>query len=244
LPCGGPGFDSRLVHPKHSFCHFFGTCPEPGNAGEILYHEDYVTCKQRMLIFFLAIVLSIGLTFTVSMKVSIKPKFFRCHLEFRKWLEDNHSTATEIYVGYYKVSSNKKCMTYTEAVNQALCFGWIDGVGRSISDDSFCNRFTPRKLKSYWSEINVGRVAKLLESGAMTPAGMTAFNNRDIVSSEFSEDFLETFKANAAAWNFFQGQANWYKRQRIHWVMSAKQLATKQTRLTKLIMTSEDETRL
>lgn len=182
------------------------------------------------------------------------PKFFPTQKDFRKWLAENHETETEIIVGYYKVGLGKKCMTWSESVDQALCFGWIDGVRRRIDAESYCNRFTPRRANSNWSAVNIAKVAELKKKGLMKPAGIAAFEKRKDEKSavyayenelkKFSEAFEKRFKADKKAWEFFEKQANWYKKQMISWVMTAKQEATREKRLEKLIEASAGEKRV
>ncbi len=184
----------------------------------------------------------------------MNPIFFPTQSDFRLWLEENHDKETEIIVGYYRVSSSKQSMTWSESVDQALCFGWIDGVRRKIDEESYCNRFTPRKAKSNWSAVNIAKVEELTATGLMKPEGLAAFAKREESRSgiyayenelkKFSDEFEEQFKANETAWNFFDKQANWYKKQMINWVMTAKQETTRQKRLDKLILESENEKRL
>ena len=180
--------------------------------------------------------------------------FFPTQSDFRRWLEENHETATEIIVGYYKVGCGKSGMTWSESVDQALCFGWIDGVRRKIDEESYCNRFTPRRANSNWSAVNIAKVAELTAKGLMKPAGIAAFEKRQDSKSavyayenelkQFSDEFEKRFKRQEKAWNFFEKQANWYKKQRINWVMTAKQEATREKRLEKLIFESENERRV
>ena len=182
------------------------------------------------------------------------PKFFPTQTDFRRWLEENHATETEIIVGYYKVGSGKSGMTWSESVDEALCFGWIDGVRRAVDAESYCNRFTPRRPKSVWSAVNIAKVAELTEKGLMKSAGIAAFEKRDEKKSaiyvyenkakQFSDEFEKRFKANEKAWEFFQKQANWYKKQMTSWVMSAKQETTQARRLEKLITESENQRRI
>lgn len=184
----------------------------------------------------------------------MNPKFFSTQEDFRRWLEENHETETEVIVGYYNVKSGKGGMTWSESVDQALCFGWIDGVRRKVDEESYCNRFTPRKANSNWSAVNIAKVAELMQKGLMKPAGITAFEKRKDEKSavyayenelkKFSETFEKLFRANEKAWEFFEKQANWYKKQMINWVMTAKQEATRESRLKKLIDASASEKRL
>ncbi|CAN5352714.1 YdeI/OmpD-associated family protein [soil metagenome] len=181
-------------------------------------------------------------------------KFFQTQNDFREWLEENHDQETEISVGYYNVKSGKKCITWSESVDEALCFGWIDGVRRKIDAESYSNRFTPRRASSNWSAVNIAKVAELTEKGLMKPAGIAAFEKRKEEKSaiyayenelkQFSDEFEKRFKTSEKAWNFFEKQANWYKKQMINWVMTAKQEATRGKRLEKLIAESENGKRV
>jgi uncharacterized protein YdeI (YjbR/CyaY-like superfamily) len=177
--------------------------------------------------------------------------FFPTQADFRRWLEENHAQETELTVGFYKVGSGKPSMSWSQSVDEALCFGWIDGVRRSIDAESYAIRFTPRKSKSIWSAVNIAKVAELTEKGLMKPAGIAAFAKREESKSaiyayeneakQFSDEFEKEFRANEKAWEFFQNQANWYKKQMTSWVMTAKQEATRKSRLGKLIGESENE---
>jgi uncharacterized protein YdeI (YjbR/CyaY-like superfamily) len=178
-------------------------------------------------------------------------KFFTTQADFRRWLEENHARESELSVGFYKVGSGKPSMSWSQSVDEALCFGWIDGVRRSIDVSSYAIRFTPRKSKSVWSAVNIAKVAELTEKGLMQPAGIAAFAKREENKSkiyayetqakQFSDEFEKEFRANEKAWEFFQNQANWYKKQMTSWVMTAKQEATRKSRLEKLIGESENE---
>jgi len=182
------------------------------------------------------------------------PKFFPTPTDFRRWLEENHETAAEIIVGFYNVKSGKGGMNWSEAVDEALCFGWIDGVRRKVDGESYSNRFTPRRAASNWGAVNIKKVEELTAKGLMKPAGIAAFEKRRAEKSaiyayenaqkELSGEFEARFKANESAWSFFEKQANWYKKQMVNWVMTAKQEATRERRLEKLIAESENEKRL
>lgn len=175
----------------------------------------------------------------------MKTVFFGNSAEFRKWLEVNHQTEKELLVGYYKVGTGKPSMTWSESVDEALCFGWIDGVRRSIDDESYCNRFTPRNPKSNWSAINIKKVEELIKNGKMMPAGLDAYNKRTEARSEvysyenkpeqFSPELEARFRENILAWEFFSGQSTSYKRTVMYYVMDAKQETTRFSRLDKLI---------
>ena len=177
------------------------------------------------------------------------PTFFRTQASFRKWLEKNHDKAKELLVGFYKVNSGKQSMTWSESVDEAICFGWIDGLRRSINQESYSIRFTPRRPGSIWSAINIKKVDDLSKKGLMFPSGLVAFEKREekksaIYSYEkapenLSDDFSKKFKSNKKAWEFFESMAPSYQLTAIHWVMNAKQEGTKLKRLDELIKDSE-----
>ncbi len=184
----------------------------------------------------------------------MKLLFFPSQDDFRNWLEENHRTASELLVGFYKVNSGKPSMTWSQSVDQGLCFGWIDGVRKSIDKDSYCIRFTPRKPNSIWSAINIAKVETLISQGLMKEAGIAAFKKKkeersgvysfENEAKKFSEDFENRFKANQPAWDFFSTQAPAYRKMVIHWIMTAKQEQTKLARLEKTIINSEQGKRL
>jgi uncharacterized protein YdeI (YjbR/CyaY-like superfamily) len=175
--------------------------------------------------------------------------FFESATAFRKWLDENYDKASAILVGFYKKDSGKLNMTYQEALDQALCYGWIDGVRKSIDDISYTIRFTPRKPRSIWSNVNIKRVSELIESGLMQPAGLTAFEARTeersgVYSAEqgdiaFTPEQEQQFKANSKAWEFFQSQPPSYCKPAVWWVISAKKEETKVKRMAELIDYSE-----
>jgi uncharacterized protein YdeI (YjbR/CyaY-like superfamily) len=180
----------------------------------------------------------------------MEPIFFAEQSDFRQWLEENHDKENELIVGFYKVGSGKPSMNWSQSVDEALCFGWIDGVRKSIDEDSYCIRFTPRRAKSIWSAINIKKVEELSKQGLMKPAGLAAFAKRDENKSriyayeneplKLSADFEKQFEANEKAWAFFQKQAPYYQKIATKWVMSAKQESTRQSRLERLIKDSEN----
>ncbi|PXY44462.1 YdeI/OmpD-associated family protein [Flavobacterium hydrophilum] len=184
----------------------------------------------------------------------MKPTFFPTQEKFRTWLEKHHQTETELVVGYYKVKSKKPSMSWSESVDQALCFGWIDGIRKTIDEESYTIRFTPRKKSSIWSAINIKKVEELTKSGLMTETGLKAFAFRSeersrIYSHEkgtyiLDPEFEKQFKANKPAWDFFDKQAPSYKRVVIHVIMSAKQEKTRLSRLEKAIKISAEQKRM
>ncbi|MFV8392584.1 YdeI/OmpD-associated family protein [Flavobacterium sp. LB2P6] len=180
--------------------------------------------------------------------------FFTTQAAFREWLEENHKIETELLVGFYKVSSGKPSMTWSQSVDQALCFGWIDGVRKSIDTESYSIRFTPRRSSSIWSAINIQKVEELTKAGLMTPEGQKAFDLRTesksrIYSHEkepvnLAPNYESQFKTNPLAWDFFNAQASSYKKVIIHWIMTAKQEKTRLSRLEKTMRISEQQKRM
>lgn len=181
-------------------------------------------------------------------------RFFESPSDFREWLEENHQVARELWVGFYKKSSGRPSITWPEAVDQALCFGWIDGIRKSIDEVSYTNRFTPRKPGSVWSAVNIKRATELAELGLMQPAGLAAFEKRDEhkaqlysyerAGSKLDEAYEQMFRENERAWSFFQAQAPSYRRSANWWIMSAKKEETRLRRLAILIEESEKGSRL
>lgn len=187
-------------------------------------------------------------------KPSPKPVFFESAAAFRSWLEKNHQSEKEIVAGYYRVDTGKSTMTWSDSVDEALCFGWIDGIRKSVDEESYCIRFTPRNPKSNWSAINVKKMEELVKQGKMTQAGLAAFDKRlenqtAIYSYEnrqekLSPELESKFAAHQDAFDFFCSQAPSYQKAVIYWVMSAKQEQTRETRLTRLIDASGRQKRL
>ena len=188
------------------------------------------------------------------LRTNIQVEHFKSPGDFRTWLAKNHAAATELFVGFHKTTSGKKGATYAQALDEALCFGWIDGVRRSIDADSYMIRFTPRKPKSIWSLVNVRHVERLQKAGKMAEPGLKAFALREkqrigIYSFEqkrpgLSAKFKKLFRANGPAWEFFSSQAPWYQRTAGHWVVRAKQEETRLRRFAKLVEVSADGQRL
>ena len=179
----------------------------------------------------------------------MKPIFFETCAEFRKWLSKNHEKETELFVGFYKVGSGKPSMTWSESVDEALCFGWIDGVRKSIDDKRYTIRFTPRRPTSIWSAVNIKKMKELTRKGLVQPAGLAVFKKRkggrskiytyEKAPAKLDDNYKRKFKANQGAWTFFQSQAPSYQRVIINWIMSAKQEATQVSRLEKAIDSSQ-----
>jgi uncharacterized protein YdeI (YjbR/CyaY-like superfamily) len=177
------------------------------------------------------------------------PTFFATQAQFRKWLQKNHKKERELLVGFYKVGSGKQSITWPQSVDEALCFGWIDGVTKSIDKDSYQIRFTQRRPDSIWSAVNIKKVEALTKLGLMQPAGIAAFEKRKASKSaiytheneaaELSKPFEKQFRANKKAWAYFNMLAPSYKKLSVNWVMGAKQEGTQQKRLQQLIAESE-----
>jgi uncharacterized protein YdeI (YjbR/CyaY-like superfamily) len=172
-------------------------------------------------------------------------RIFPASDDFRQWLERNYATASEVWVGYYKKGVPKHSISYPESVEQALCFGWIDGVGRRVDDEVHANRFTPRRRGSNWSVANTAKVAELEKARLMHPAGRRAFEERDQHRdprysyenrpADLPPETAALIKRDAAAWAYWQGQTPSYRRAATWWVVSAKQEATRERRLITLI---------
>lgn len=180
----------------------------------------------------------------------MKPRFFSAPDLFRKWLAEHGLHSQQLWVGFHKRNSGKPSITWPEAVDAALCFGWIDGVRRSLGDSSYTIRFTPRKPTSTWSAVNIRRVEELTRAGLMQPAGLNAFQQRKQEKSKIysyeqrqaarlSSAQERRFRASKKAWEFFQRQPPWYRRVATFWVVSAKKDETRESRLARLI---EDST--
>jgi uncharacterized protein YdeI (YjbR/CyaY-like superfamily) len=182
------------------------------------------------------------------MSNAVKPRFFRSASEFRQWLERRHDSVTELWVGFYKKASGKRGITYAEAVDQALCFGWIDGIKKRVDEHGYTHRFSPRTSKSVWSLVNTRRAEELQRLGVMHSAGLAAFERRDPARSglysfenpsvSLSLPLARQLKANKKAWLFFEAQPPGYRRIAISWVMGAKQDATKERRLALFVHAS------
>ena len=184
----------------------------------------------------------------------MKPEFFQTPADFGTWLEKNHATATELWVGFYKKDSGKPSITWPESVDQALCFGWIDGIRKRVDGTSYQIRFTPRRRGSIWSAINIKRAKELVRQKQMRPTGLRAFSARienksgtysyEQRSTELSEPYANLLKKNNAAWNFFEKQPPSYRKMIGWWIISAKKEETRMARLAKLVSESAKGKRL
>lgn len=186
--------------------------------------------------------------------MNAKTRFFASPAAFRLWLKANHKKAPELIVGYYKKHTRKPSMTWPESVAEALCYGWIDGIRRSLDDERYTIRFTPRRARSTWSAVNIRMVAELEATGRMTAAGRAVFNARPNPESkgyshqkreaDLNAVCIKSFKKNKAAWAFFEAQPPSYRKRMAWWVVAAKQPETRKRRLQKLILSCRAGKRL
>jgi uncharacterized protein YdeI (YjbR/CyaY-like superfamily) len=182
------------------------------------------------------------------------PRAFRTPADFRAWLAKHHASETELILRLYKVHASSKGITYLQALDEALCYGWIDGVRRSLDADSFTQRFTPRKASSYWSRVNIAKAEALIEAGRMAGPGLERFERRDRSHSgkysferetaAFSPEMEKKFRSARRAWTFFQAQPPGYRRLMTFFVMSARQDETRRRRLARLVAASARRKRL
>ena len=183
---------------------------------------------------------------------SIEPsniKFFKTPEAFRKWLEKNHSKKDELWLGYYKKGSGKKSITYKEALEEVLCFGWIDGISKGIDEEKYCQRYTPRRKGSIWSAVNIKKAEELISSGKIHTSGLHVYKNRDLKKAglysfeqgeiKFPPALLKLLKANKKAWENFSKMPPGYRKTSTWWVISAKQEETRLRRMKTLIADSE-----
>jgi uncharacterized protein YdeI (YjbR/CyaY-like superfamily) len=185
---------------------------------------------------------------------TMPPTFFQSAAAFHSWLEKNHNKTQELLVGFYRKDSGKAGITYAEALDEALCFGWIDGIRKRFDESSYTVRFTPRKRDSIWSAVNTKRVGELMKLGRMHTAGQKVFDGRDKTKSnlysyeraacKLDGAFEKKFRANKRAWDFYQLQPPGYRRTSAWWVISAKQEETRQRRLAQLIEDSANGRRI
>jgi uncharacterized protein YdeI (YjbR/CyaY-like superfamily) len=185
----------------------------------------------------------------------VEPVFFASPAEFRAWLEENHDRADELWVGFHKKATGKPSMTWPESVDEALCFGWIDAVRKSLGPDAYAIRFTPRNTRSTWSAVNIARAQELIAAGRMQPAGLRAFEARSDDRSaiyayeqrhdaKLAPEHERQFRADERAWSFFVAQPPSYRKTAIWWVVSAKREETKLRRLRTLIEDSANGVRI
>ena len=175
----------------------------------------------------------------------MKPTFFKSTAEFRQWLEEHHATAQELWVGFYKKASGKASISWPESVDEALCFGWIDGIRKSVDDFSYTIRFTPRRPRSIWSAVNITRAGELERQGRIRPSGRKAFEARvekrsgiysyEQRKAELDDPYGKKLRQNKEAWGFYQAQPASYRKAANWWVLSAKKEETRVRRLEKLI---------
>lgn len=179
----------------------------------------------------------------------MKPRYFAAPVDGRDWLSQNHASCPELWVGFYKKASGRASITWPESVNQALCFGWIDGIRKAIDGDRYVIRFTPRSAGSTWSAVNVKRVAALKKAGLMERAGLAAFARKTAAKSgiyayeqqkaaTLGQEYEKLFRERPDAWKYFSSQPPWYRRTSSHWVIRAKKEETRLRRLTALIADS------
>lgn len=182
------------------------------------------------------------------------PWFFNSPEAFGHWLESNHSSAQELWVGFHKKSTGKPSLTWPESVDEALCFGWIDGIRKTVDEGRYAIRFTPRRPGSNWSSVNIQRARALIKNGRMHPSGLRAFEDRHTRTAERYSNknrptelpprYLKLLKANKAAWAFYRDQPPGYRRAATWWIVSAKREETKLRRLSTLIRDAADGRRI
>ena len=181
-------------------------------------------------------------------------RFFKTQEAFRRWLTRNHDRVTELWIGFHKKDSGKKSITYQESLDEALCFGWIDGIRKKYDETSYVMRFTPRRKKSIWSAVNLKRAAELEKLGLMADPGLKAFHGRDPAKARLysyeqrraglTPELEAELRKHPRAWEFFQSQAPWYRRTAGFYVVSAKKEETRRKRLDILIRDCENGRRI
>jgi uncharacterized protein YdeI (YjbR/CyaY-like superfamily) len=191
----------------------------------------------------------------LSTRAVADPRFFASPAELRAWLEEHHASAAELWVGFHKRVTGRPSLTWPESVDEALCFGWIDGVRKSLGAESYAIRFTPRKPGSGWSSVNLAKMKALLAEGRVAPAGLAAFERRSEAKSarysyeqrhaaELGPELEARFRARKRAWAFFESQPPGYRRLTAYWVTSARREETRLRRLDQLIACSAAGERL
>lgn len=184
-----------------------------------------------------------------------EPTYFASAAEFRDWLMVNHARAAELLVGFHKTGSGVPSLTWPESVDEALCFGWIDGVRRRVDEQRYSVRFTPRRTGSIWSAVNLAKVEVLIAAGRMQPAGLKAHQARDLARERaYSFELAETaeldpaerarFEAEPAAWRYFEAAPPGYRKTLLHWIVTARKSETRARRLAELIRASAEQRRL
>jgi uncharacterized protein YdeI (YjbR/CyaY-like superfamily) len=183
--------------------------------------------------------------------VSARGRAFKDPEAFRAWLRSHHATAREVILRCYKTSHARRGITYRQGLDEALCFGWIDGVRHGLDESSFLVRFTPRKARSGWSQVNLRRAAELRAEGRMLAPGLAALERRALPTYSYesvprvlSGDFLKRFRARREAWRFFQAQPAGYRKTSVFWVLSAKRPATREARFAVLLANAEARKRI
>jgi uncharacterized protein YdeI (YjbR/CyaY-like superfamily) len=181
-------------------------------------------------------------------------KFFRTPAELRRWFKANGKRKSELWIGMYRKESGKGGVDYKQALDEALCFGWIDGIRKKLDDSSFTVRFTPRKPTSIWSNVNIAHINRLTAEGRMMPEGIAAFEKRDPSRSgiyaferapaKLEPSMIKEFKKTPAAWKFFENGSPYYRQVATWWVISAKREETRRKRLAQLIASSAEKSRL
>jgi uncharacterized protein YdeI (YjbR/CyaY-like superfamily) len=184
----------------------------------------------------------------------MNPRFFKTPAAFRKWLAANHNKTKELWVGFYKKSSGKPSIDWPQSVDEALCFGWIDGIRKTIDEESFKIRFTPRRPESIWSAVNIRNMERLIKEKRMTPAGLKAYESKKEYRSgiysyeqrpaELVDPYAKAFRRNKTAWKFFQAQPPYYRKMMTWFILSAKTEETRTKRLDRLIEESAKQKRL
>ncbi|MDN5200339.1 YdeI/OmpD-associated family protein [Fulvivirgaceae bacterium BMA10] len=180
----------------------------------------------------------------------MEPTFFEKQADLREWFEKNHNKVEALWVGYYKKGTGIPSIDWSQSVDEAICFGWIDGIRKKIDDQTYKIRFTPRKPRSHWSAVNIEKVQQLTKLGLMKPEGLAAYKKRDEKRSgqasyeqahvALDKDYEKEIQKNKKAWEYFENMAPYYRKATIHWVMSAKKEETRLKRLDVLIKSSEE----
>ncbi len=183
-----------------------------------------------------------------------EPIFFKSQSGLRNWFEKNSSTENELWLGYYKKSTGKASITWSQSVDEAICFGWIDGIRKSIDDECYMIRFTPRNPKSHWSAVNIQKAERMIASGHMKQAGLEIYSHRDEKKSRMAsyeqtsvrldERYEKQIRNNGAAWEYYESLPPSVKKTSIHWIMSAKHEETRLRRLSILIQSSKNKLRI